>query len=429
MVFEDLWQNSIGIETKIAEIETGKPTEKTQVIRDPTVAKKMYVDVMDSAKEEILTLTSAEGLLDVWNNITKLKEKTVETLVIKVMAPITKDNIKTAIELSECCQVRHVPLTYSGVTIIDGKHLFQFKNTKGKLDTSLAFDSTIYTNDSEYVEKTRCMLNGFWDKAYVPSLLTVEEITKPAMPQIVPVPDEEYTVSRKDSPQQTNLIKFEEEIGITEEYVLNKLINAKRTPVKDLLKDIVRNYGSSATAVIHPPSSFNLPDMLLTFYHVNKQSAAGAEDWFQVYLWLDTPQGKVYVPVAIIGDNPEGLEQHKLTFGNTPASQNCHLLKKDELQIQVHGNTLFAGWTVPIPLYPPQYTLPPASVLIEGYGKLKSSVVRMAPPSGVKVVTEGSGFDAFVTFFHPASKYVGPGTDGIFVRDFVNTVYPPSAPK
>jgi hypothetical protein len=30
-----------------------------------------------------------------------------------------------------------------------------------------------------------------------------------------------------------------------------------------------------------------------------------------------------------------------------------------------------------------------------------------------------------VTFFHPASKYSGPGTDGRINRDVVTTIHPP----
>ncbi len=43
-------------------------------------------------------------------------------------------------------------------------------------------------------------------------------------------------------------------------------------------------------------------------------------------------------------------------------------------------------------------------------------------PSGVKFIMEGNGFDAFVTFFHPISKYAGPGTDGIMGREVISTV-------
>jgi hypothetical protein len=40
---------------------------------------------------------------------------------------------------------------------------------------------------------------------------------------------------------------------------------------------------------------------------------------------------------------------------------------------------------------------------------------------------EANFFDAFVTFIHPASKYSGPGTDGIFTRDLIMTKYPPGS--
>ncbi len=425
-VFDELWDNSTEVEKRIVEIETGKPTLKTLVIKDPLVAKKKFCDAVDAAKEEIVILTSAEGLSEVWKNFANLKEKANNGLDVRVMAPITRDNLGNTLKLSEFCKVRHVTSNHLGTVIIDGKHLFQFKNPKENTESaSLISEDTILTDDSEYVEKTRYMLNEFWDRAPTPSPLTVENIIKPQSHQIAPVPDEEYTVSKKDGPHQKTIIDVEEKPGeITEEYVLNKIINAKKTSVIDPSRDVARFYGSSASAVIHPPIGFNLPDMFLNFYHNNKQSSYGVEDWFQVYLWLETPKGKLYVPVAIASDNPAALEQHKLTFASTPASKNCHLLRNDELQIQVHGNTLFAGWTVPISLFPPQFILPPASVLVEGYGKLKSSIIRITTPAGVKVVTEGNGFDAFVTFFHPASKYVGPGTDGIFARDFINTVTP-----
>jgi hypothetical protein len=104
-------------------------------------------------------------------------------------------------------------------------------------------------------------------------------------------------------------------------------------------------------------------------------------------------------------------------------------LKKDELQIQVHGNTLFAGWTVPIPLFPPQYCLPPGAILFEGYGKVKPLVNTYTLPSGTVIIHEANGLEAFATFFHPASKYAGSGTDGTMARDLIMTVYPPIPPK
>jgi hypothetical protein len=40
-------------------------------------------------------------------------------------------------------------------------------------------------------------------------------------------------------------------------------------------------------------------------------------------------------------------------------------------------------------------------------------------------VTENNAFDAFVTLIHPVSKYSGPSTDGILVRDTIMTIIPP----
>jgi hypothetical protein len=64
----------------------------------------------------------------------------------------------------------------------------------------------------------------------------------------------------------------------------------------------------------------------------------------------------------------------------TPAAQNCQLIKKDQFNVQVHGNTLFAGWTVSIPLFFPQYILPPACILFEGYGEPRTVATKTRAP-------------------------------------------------
>jgi hypothetical protein len=77
---------------------------------------------------------------------------------------------------------------------------------------------------------------------------------------------------------------------------------------------------------------------------------------------------------------------------------------------------------VPIPLLLPKYILPPACILIEGYGNVKTAAYTTAMPLGYKYM-EQNYFDAFVTFMHPTSKYSGPGTDGYFIRDSISTLY------
>jgi HTH-type transcriptional regulator, sugar sensing transcriptional regulator len=427
-VFDDFWRNSIDIKKKVFAIETGRPTPNTSVISDPDVFKEKYDETISFAEKEIVLLTSSEGLSQAWRNSTQLKGRVAKGVSVKIMAPITSDNLEAAHRLSEFCEVRHVSPSYLGTTIVDDLHLFQFNNPKSnqaKNDIEY-FEKTFYTNDSEYVKKIRKMLDDIWKNAHVQSAVTMETIIKPPTPIAPPVSDEEYAISRKDSSWKKMLIDVKEKGGeITEEYVLNKLVNAKKTSAKNPLKDIVRLYGSSTTAVIQPPNNFNLPSMIIMGFICNKQSSFGAEDWFQIYLMLETPNGNAYVPVVVFGDNPKGMEWRKKIFAGTPAGQNCRLLRKDELQIQIHGKTLFAGWTVPIPLFPPQYVLPPACLLLEGYSRLKTSVTTAILPSGSKVTVEGNGFDAFVTLFQPESKYAGSGTEGTLGRDMIMTVYPP----
>jgi hypothetical protein len=142
-------------------------------------------------------------------------------------------------------------------------------------------------------------------------------------------------------------------------------------------------------------------------------------------LLLETQNGYAYVPVAFVGDNPEALNfWKKCVLQGSPAEQNILLVKKEELQIRVHGNTLFAGWTIPIQLQP-SFSLPPSCVMLEGYGGVKTDRGTVLQISGYKTMVEQNGLEAFVTFLHPSSKYSGPGTDGFLARECVIEHYPP----
>jgi len=164
--------------------------------------------------------------------------------------------------------------------------------------------------------------------------------------------------------------------------------------------------------------------MLLRIHHIEKQSSFGPEDAIIINLWLETLGRPAYVPVAVLSDRPNAQAVWGRHFGATPAGRNVQVTKKDELQVLVHGNTLFAGWTVPIQLFPTEYLLPPACILIEGYGNVKTEAYSVIQPTGGSFKAKQNGFDSFVTFMHPSSKYSGSGTDGFLVRDFVMELTP-----
>lgn len=422
-VFEDLWTNSTDINEKIEEIESGKPIPTARVINDAHIALETYNEIIRSAEVEIIMMTSSKGLIESWKHIALLKERVERGVSVRIMTPITSDNLQAARELLKCCSVKHVPTSYLDTLIVDGKRLFQSQVSGNQ---KLSLTPHFYTDDFEYVEKTKKMLNDVWRNASIPSAITLESILKPTIPAVAPLSEEEYAWSRPDGAYQKTVHIVKEKIGIiTEKDVLNKIINAKKYPAKNWPKDVIRLYGSSGHAVIYPPDSFNLPNMMIWVMHENKQSSFGVTDRLFVYLWLETPKGYAFVPVAVVTDNPGNVWFEKVRFAGTPAGQNVQLVKRDELQVRVHGNTVFAGWTKPIPLLRSKCTLPPSCIMLEGYSRLKTGVVDWDSPSGVKTNSEFNGFDAFVTFFHPASKYSGPGTDGTIGRDIVVTLYPP----
>jgi sugar-specific transcriptional regulator TrmB len=425
-MFEELWRNSTNIEKKIAELKTGKATPKTYLISDPETIKKKFNEIQQSAQNEILILTSSKGLVDQSKEVSQLKKLTEGSISIKIMAPIVKENWKAMEQLSKVCDVRHVPLQYWRTTIVDGKYILQFKTLSSvrKEPGPTDLESAFYSDDLKWVETLRSALLDIWASAQPPSAKTLESIIGPYNSPIFPLP-------KKDLRSRTfcKVIDLKPPRTIKEKDLLNKIIHAKKIVPKDPNKDISAGYGSYGLGIIHLPNQFNLPNMLIQAYRHDKQSSFGEEDTVIVYLWLETPHGYAYVPVSVAGDNPNGRNAWLLIMKDTPAERNIHILKRDQIQVRVHGNTLFAGWTVPIPLLPKEYVLPPACMIIEGYGEARTTGYTLMFPNGMKCEMEDLSFDAFVTFIHPATKYSAPGTDGILVRDHISTNIPPGFKK
>ena len=180
-VFEDLWRNSTDLQEKLSEIETGKLRPKTYVINDWQIAKKKYYKTMQSAEQDIILVTSLEGLAEFLKRESLLKELTNKGVSVKLMAPIIGGNLDTAKQLSKICCVRHVAKIYLETTIIDGKHFFQFKPPRAnqqKNNSMPHFENAFYTNDIEYAEKMKTTLNYLWKNAHAPLAVTLESILR-----------------------------------------------------------------------------------------------------------------------------------------------------------------------------------------------------------------------------------------------------------
>jgi sugar-specific transcriptional regulator TrmB len=421
-VFENLWRNSADLLTRIREIEIGRLEPEMQIIKDAEIAQEKYINVLNSARKEIIIMTSSEGVFSNWRNMPLLKEQAARGVLTKIMVPVTSANLSAVQELSQFCILKHVSDCYLGTTIVDEKHLFQFKEPE-YADSSIGgyFENICYTDDLDYVSKAKNMLYDIWENAAQPSSIPLGSIIEDVKSEFIPFPNVPLSYIKKLG--ATNIIEEKLMGVVSEKNISDEIMNVKKTPKQELSGKVIdRMYSSIGLAVVHPPEDFNLPDMMIVAHKIDKQSGFGEEDAMLIFLWLDTPKGFTYVPVAVVGDNPRSHNFWKSCLAGTFAGKNAQLIKKDEIEVRVHGNSLFVGWTVPIPLLLPKYVLPPACILIEGYGDVKTAAYTIAMPLGDKYI-EQNYFEAFVTFMHPSSKYSGPGTDGFFIRDSISTLY------
>lgn len=434
-IFDELWRNGSDIKKTFDEVEVGGSALKTKTISESAIVKKIYAEALNSARREVFMMTSSEDLLSLSEDKDLLRKWADQNVSIKIMAPIIGENLEAEQEMSNFCEVKHVPESLLRTTLIDGLHFFQFGNSpKENLEGSFGIENAFYTNDVDYVKKAQSSLEDVWKNSSAPSGNTLEAYLKPFQPELLNIPEkiDSQPNDMPDKPlahsamRKVGAFKIEDEKPLTEKDLLDKILHGKKYVVRNLTKDLTRTYGNDGQAVIHPPKFLNLPDIMIHAFHNDKQSSYGNEDYIIIYLWLPTPKGKMFVPVAVVGDIQKGEAGLRMVWAGTPAGRNVQIVKKDQLQVQLHGNSFFAGWTVPIPLLPSPSVLPPSAIMLEAFGKLKTGKINVSLPSGCKVTVEQNCFEAFVTFFHPASKYSGPGTDGIVNRELIMTTTPPT---
>ena len=159
--------------------------QKTCVIRSAEASFKKFNEILNSAEKEILIMTSPKGVINAWKSKTLLEKWREKNVSVKILAPIASENLKAARELSKYSAVKHIPACYSRVTLVDGKHLFQFKIPHEKLEGIQHFENAIYTNNLEYVRRTRDMLNEIWNDSFDISKVIVGSIARAPVPTVL----------------------------------------------------------------------------------------------------------------------------------------------------------------------------------------------------------------------------------------------------
>ncbi len=95
---------------------------------NPKQVELEYDEKLAKAEHEVVILTSSQGLIELPKKQDIFERLRANGVLIKILAPVERGNLGIAQSFSKFGTVKHVPANYVGVTIIDGKHLFQSQN-------------------------------------------------------------------------------------------------------------------------------------------------------------------------------------------------------------------------------------------------------------------------------------------------------------
>ncbi len=160
-MFEYLWQDSINLEKKVAEVETGVCVPQTEVCTDPEFALKKYKETLNDAKKEVLAVFSKNDIDLILQNQDCLQAAVTNGATLKILAPFSPEINNAIKRISPHTQLRVSKNDYLTTLIIDNTHVLIGKGTFGNF-TSSFLDLMIYSNDTELIAREKNMINDLW---------------------------------------------------------------------------------------------------------------------------------------------------------------------------------------------------------------------------------------------------------------------------
>ena len=162
-IFEELWGNSVDIEKNVPKFSRDYLTENKGLINQKQVEQE-YDQKLAKAEHEVIILTSSHGLIELPTKQDIFERLKSRGVLIKILAPVERENLGIAKLFSKFGTVKHISANYVGVTIIDGKHLFQSQNysiNEANLNPLL-----FYSNSIPYIRRMLNTLEEMWDESF-----------------------------------------------------------------------------------------------------------------------------------------------------------------------------------------------------------------------------------------------------------------------
>jgi sugar-specific transcriptional regulator TrmB len=426
-IFEEMWHTASDVEKNSSTSETSQ-TSEAHTIEDEKVAKQTYTEAWKSADKEIILMTSSRGLKELSQETSLIDEVTRRGVLIRIMAPIIDENQDAAKQLEKCTQIHHIGRGDLGTTIIDGKHLFQFRNLPIDQDLSkqLFLGNAYYSNDSEYVSKMKMQMEDIWRSSPEPSY-EPWKFSFGSPPKRIPFSTSNFPYITKTTKDIDNADILKNNSNETQNSRTSPKENVENN-MQDMItaKVSVTAYGWIAHGIIRLPSQYKIPTMEIDVIHFDDKSAFGGGHFILFNLWLKTPLGQSFVPVAALM-NQEGAIHIRPVLAGKPAYENIVLIEPNkQLEVFRKDNMVFAGWTVNVPLPPLEINLGPSSLFFEGHGPSQRKTQTLHFSSGYTTHLEFDKIPAFVTFMTTPLPYVGTGIQGHLANNYVMKTTRPS---
>jgi len=240
--FVQMWQSGVDASRRIEELKTGIPIGETLVIKSAEEAWNKVTKVLESAKKEIVVITSSHSINRLAENdpIVKYFKKGLKT---QIMASIDLDNLEPAQKLAKNYEVKHVPISYLTMMMVDGKHLFMFKippvSDEGT-ESAFHLADMFYSSDPSQIERVSEMLNDIWKRGIDITEISGQAGTKLPTIEVATTETLAKTVGRmmENNVNSVLITENRKPVGvINDRELLKEIVDAHKDPLKTLAKE------------------------------------------------------------------------------------------------------------------------------------------------------------------------------------------------
>jgi sugar-specific transcriptional regulator TrmB/predicted transcriptional regulator len=241
--FVQMWQSAVDVARRIDELKNGIPIGETLVIKDAKEAWTKLTKVLETAQKDIVLITSSQSINSLLEN-DPFSKYCNEGVKCRIMASIDLDNLENAKKLLTRYEIKHVPISYLTMLVVDNKHLFMFK--KPSLDemaneAGFYLPDTFYSNDPSSIERVSEMLNDTWKRGVEISEISTQAGMK--MPAVEASTTETaatlVNAMLKNGVTSILITENQKPIGmISDRDLLKEIVENKKDPKKTRVKDL-----------------------------------------------------------------------------------------------------------------------------------------------------------------------------------------------